>query len=300
MVKVQRGWQDHSLEEVENLASKQAAPISIASATHSNRGVVDSSSSNVQSSIARGGALHSPERDTEISRLADHALNENLSAALDLPRNPYSSPPTKQTRGSSNVTPTYESFWRQHATKPTNGGGAQKRTHSKKPSLEPPVNILPRNPRRTSGQRAQPPSLYTKSVSNLSTSSEASSKSFVPATPSPQRRTATQRTPSQNAAMEKDAVETLLFMSSPINSGYLPRNGHLPGTPPVPSPSRNVAPKRVEFAGAASAGVESSDDELANLVSRQRASNPLRPPLDTEDRIDRMLDAVDSSSDEEM
>lgn len=29
-----------------------------------------------------------------------------------------------------------------------------------------------------------------------------------------------QRTPSQNALMEKDAIETLLFMSSPENSGY--------------------------------------------------------------------------------
>lgn len=28
------------------------------------------------------------------------------------------------------------------------------------------------------------------------------------------------RTPSQNAAMEKDAVETLVFMSSPKNVGY--------------------------------------------------------------------------------
>ncbi|OJD22622.1 hypothetical protein ACJ73_06029 [Blastomyces percursus] len=33
-----------------------------------------------------------------------------------------------------------------------------------------------------------------------------------------------QRTPSQNALMEKDAIETLLFMSSPKNSGYHPNS----------------------------------------------------------------------------
>ena len=35
-------------------------------------------------------------------------------------------------------------------------------------------------------------------------------------------RPTSQRTPSQNAAMEADAVETLLFMASPSNSGYHP------------------------------------------------------------------------------
>lgn len=39
---------------------------------------------------------------------------------------------------------------------------------------------------------------------------------FVSSNRSPARR----RTPSQNALMEKDAIETLLFMSSPENSGY--------------------------------------------------------------------------------
>ena len=65
-------------------------------------------------------------------------------------------------------------------------------------TLAPPADIVPGSRRRpTPNDRGlQPRSYYSRPTS--------------------------QRTPSQNAAMEADAVETLLFMASPNNSGYHP------------------------------------------------------------------------------
>ncbi|KAH0535994.1 hypothetical protein FGG08_007111 [Glutinoglossum americanum] len=96
-------------------------------------------------------------------------------------------------------------------------------------TLAPPANIIPSrttttNPRRTTTHRtAPPPSLPISTLSNLSNSSflsatttSSGSTTLVPNTP-PQRGTtgATQR---DKTAMEQDAVETLMFMSSPGNS----------------------------------------------------------------------------------
>lgn len=81
--------------------------------------------------------------------------------------------------------------------------------------------------------------------------------------PSPNKPALKHRTPSQNAAMEADAVETLLFMASPYNSG---NSGHpasqlspvtsVPSTYPFPSQtsplrttfSAPTSPRRVAFA----------------------------------------------------
>ncbi len=87
--------------------------------------------------------------------------------------------------------------------------------------------------------------------------------------------------------MEKDAVETLLFMSSPGNSGYHPPR-EMPGTP------LRAAAKRVEFADGVTT---SSDDE--DVV----ATNINKPGLSHEDEMDRMLDDMvdeDSSDDEDI
>lgn len=313
MVKVQNGWQSRSLGEVENLAAQHVSPTSDPSAFHHPRRVQHSPERSTPTPTnARDDFSQSPGRDMEATRLQYHTVHENTSANPAIPTHMDRSPLNERTSPSSTQTPTYESFWRQHSARPAGERNARvKSTKPAGPSLEPPANIFSRNTRRTNPQQVQPPTLYTKSLSNLSTSSETSGQSFIPATPPPtsQRRAATTRTPSQNAAMEKDAVETLLFMSSPVNPAYHPhsRSGHSPGTPvgtPVGTPSRAAA-KRVGFAATIgeSVGLESSDEEprsLALPMSRVSRLHSGLGSMDKDDDIDRMLDAMESSSDDDI
>lgn len=131
----------------------------------------------------------------------------------------------------------------------------------------------------------------------------------VPSTP-PRLQTSAaikQRTPSQNAAMEADAIETLLFMSSPGNSGYHPSN-HPSG--PQQSPLRSqfsvqssqplTTQRRVNFA--ASRGSSEEDIKAVKYTGRPRQSRHslVRVDLDGElDDIDRMLDTMASDSEDE-
>ena len=92
-------------------------------------------------------------------------------------------------------------------------------TSIKGPSLAPSADIISREPRRANATKKLPPTLQTN---NLVTE-------LTPRTPPPQRRSKV-RTPSQQAEVEKDAVETLLFMSSPGIPGYHPR-GAIARTP---------------------------------------------------------------------
>lgn len=310
MVKVQNGWQSHSLGEVEDLAAQHLSATSNPSNFHKPRRLQQfPENSTATPANAPDDFSQSPERDVGATRLQCHAVHENLPVNPATPTHLYQHPPNKHISPSSTETPTYESFWRQHSARPTGSTNAQvQSTKPAGPSLEPPANIFSRNTRRNNPQQVQPPTLYTKSLSSLSTSSETSGRSFIPATPPPasQKRATATRTPSQNAAMEKDAVETLLFMSSPVNPGYHPRsrNGLSPGTP-VRIPDR-AAGKRVGFAATGpggNVGFESSDEEPRSVgLSRSRASQ-LHTSLgtfDKEDDIDRMLDAMDSSSDDEI
>jgi len=303
MVKVQNGWQAHSLDEVENLASQQASPISNPSVLHASRQFQQSPGTSVAASRrGRSGFSQSPERNTDATMLQYHTEHGNVASGPGVPTHPYQFTIDKQISTSTKEAPTYESFWRQHSAKPTTRYAQEHSSNSSGPSLEPPADIVSRNSRRSNLQHLQPPSLYTNNLSNLSTSSEASARSLIPATPPPQKRVTAIRTPSQNAAMEKDAVETLLFMSSPVNSGYIPQSGHVPGTP-VRNAYR-TAGKRVEFAGA-SGGLESSDEEQGSLdrvLPRQSTSRGLGR-TDKEDDIDKMLDAMgdgDSSSEDDI
>lgn len=309
MVKVQHGWQSHSLGEVENLAGQHISPTSNPSTSTTLRRVQASPERSIRTpSKARGDFSPSPEGFVEATRLQYHATHENASVNHAHPAHLYQSPLNKRNSPSSTEPPTYESFWRQHSARPSGSNNPPVQSaRPTGPSLEPPAHIFSRNTRRSNPQH-KPPTLYTKSLSNLSTSSETSAQSFVPATPPPasQRRATATRTPSQNAAMEKDAVETLLFMSSPINPGYHThsRNGLSPGTP-IRTPNR-VAGKHVGFAATGtggSVGRESSDDESRSLSLPKSRTAQLRSGLesiDKEDDIDRMLDAMDSSSDDEI
>ncbi|KAL8827290.1 MAG: hypothetical protein Q9191_003273 [Dirinaria sp. TL-2023a] len=221
MVKVQNGWQSRSIDELESMTSQQNSPISTASTLRRANESPRPGSSSTQPNHA--GFTQSSERSTATpdyypSAAHRHTASSGHDYAYSQSRSSAQSP------SSANTTRTYESFWREHSEQ----GTPQHPSHrlSAGPLLAPPADITPRNARRSNVPNAQPPRLLTD---NSGTQGKSHTSS-VPATPSPQHRPVA-RTPSQNAAMEKDAVETLMFMSSPKNSGYHPNNLQAQKTP---------------------------------------------------------------------
>ncbi|KAI4864692.1 hypothetical protein F4820DRAFT_326094 [Hypoxylon rubiginosum] len=186
MVKVNNGWQGHSIDEVESLASQAASPTSSTSTLH-----------------GRHGASASPRVALASSR---HRASSNTTS----PIGQYPS----YGRG-------YESFWRDGNMKPSSTSTSP---ISQVPALAPPAPIQPRqpgqsHPRRSSNARYAP--------AYLSHSHHASP--HTPAQPSPLQTTPGQgltRTPNVDPILfsphqnvrEQEALETLMFMSSPGNS----------------------------------------------------------------------------------
>ncbi len=271
MIKVQNGWQTRSIDELESMTSQQPSPVSPVSDT---RRPFDSPRTMLMSAqFDRAGFTQSSERTTATPEIV-HPSPQSRTSRLDYayPRTNDMSSPQPGLSGR-----TYESFWREHST-----SNASKYLHTQKsgegPSLAPPVDIQPRHTRRSDASQTQPPTLQTSNQHSFS--STGSAPSAMPATP-PQRHATKPRTPSQNAAMEQDAVETLLFMSSPGNSGY-----HLPAQLP---------------GLASTTGYISTSNE--QLRSKRPPSNhpDMRRPAHG-GNIDKLLDEMpegDSSSDED-
>lgn len=188
MVKVNHGWQSHSIDEVESLASQAASPTSSTSTVHGRPGI--SASPRVTLTAMRHGT-----QSAGISPIRQQ-------------------PPQGRT---------YDSFWRGSNARPQHHSASPPATQV--PMLAPPAAIQPgrstyMNPRRNSNARYTPAYL----------SHQASP--HTPAQPSPLQSTpgaASMRTPQTDPILfsphqnvrEQEALETLLFMSSPGNSANL-------------------------------------------------------------------------------
>ncbi|KAI1383781.1 uncharacterized protein F4822DRAFT_51333 [Hypoxylon trugodes] len=185
MVKVNNGWQGHSIDEVESLASQVASPTSSTSTL-----------------CGKYGTSASPRVPATTTR---HRASSNVTS-------PTTHHPLQNR--------TYESFWREGNMKST----ASTSPISQVPALAPPAPIQPRqpghvHPRRSSNARYAP--------AYLSHSHHASP--HTPAQPSPLQTTpgpGSARTPNVDPILfsphqnvrEQEALETLMFMSSPGNS----------------------------------------------------------------------------------
>lgn len=145
-------------------------------------------------------------------------------------------------------------------------------------SLAPPVDIMP-------GSRRRPtPNGVHQSINGAQVQSRQLHSARPPTS---------QRTPSQNAAMEADAVETLLFMASPNNSGYNPPS-HASQDSSLRSAlvfASQTSPLRTQFSQASM----TSPKKVA--FSNHEASGP---SLDKADLIDRMLDELSDDSNDEL
>lgn len=290
MLKVQNGWQEHSFDELESL-SQQASPVSAVSE-------VRRSFDSTRPKFAGGpvdqiGFSQSSERST--------ATPDNVNPIQQVySRTSPLDGPSSHIVNPTHLTPmtqdglTYESFWRQHST--SNAlRDFQVQSPRGGPSLAPPVDIVPRNRRRTNSLRSQPPFLDTCNASYDSRSSNSLGSNSATGPATPPKRLSTMRTPSQKAAMEQDAVETLLFMSSPGHSG------HHPPTKSVGTPLRSSF-KRVGFTDISGDENGSDEDRQPIRPSRTPRGFPKADCIISGANVDRLLDEMpdeDSSSEDE-
>ncbi len=283
MLKVQHGWQSHNIGELEQLTSSRGSQIP-------------------------AGA---DQRRPPAYPIANSPSAEDLqflqpsARSIDMPDDGSGSWPrttintidsvaqkeiTDHQRPSFQVAPSYESFWREHE-----GGSGQIATNARNilvegPSLAPAVDIIPRNSRRLDPLVTQPPTLRTSNLRN-------SKGPINPRTPSP-KKSATMRTPSQQAAVEKDAVETLLFMSSPGNSDYRPHTA--PSGTPLRStftPYASQASPNSAFVSKEARSRGMQPDGTLSALQQQHQSPDLQAkrPLSDAD-INRMLDKMPDTS----
>ncbi|KAI9043798.1 uncharacterized protein KD926_002688 [Aspergillus affinis] len=185
------------------------------------------------------------------------------------------------------------------------------------PRLAPPADIIPKGSnsrrRRPNPNEAYNPRRYSPfplhrrhhsqqefGVSKPATSSE---RVLVPGTP-PQPLPGVISTPYgslsnrhiQGTAMEQDAIETLLFMSSPGHSGYYSNSQN---SQPQPSLIQNSVSHSIDSTTSSRWGQDSHHkDESDRSGSHGHGSNA---GLESQagDEIDRMLDQMDSDSEDE-
>ena len=280
MVKVQHDWQSHSISELEDLTSNQQSTFS------PNRAQTELPTSPTTEILqsARSTYVQGSLRDVSTQRLSKHT---NITDKVSLSRytfmgqrEAYQFSPIDKTTGS------YESFWRDHEHNSMPRTVELQSPNMVVPSLAPPLDILPRNTRPPDPVERQPPMVPT--ADRYQTGGQPVSS--YPSTPSP-KKASQMRTPSQQAAVEKDAVETLIFMSSPGNSAYHPTSATI-GTP-----------LRNEFASATTRieprGVFGPNHYVRGGVPSQELTTQRHPLSDAD--IDRMLDQMPeaSSSDDE-
>jgi hypothetical protein len=201
MVKVQNGWEGHSIEQLETLPTRVSAPSTpIKQSPYSHHQRISGGRRHSIYSETSDRYIHSPGSQTSPRMLPPHA-----SADISSPQ------------------------WQQssiYQTGPSNGS-------SNGPTLAPAAPISSGRPSRRSIS-SRPPSLITSRMPQPT------------ALVSSPARQGILRMPSGQA--EKDALETLLFMSSPNNSS----NAKFGAGTAEPSPLRSEfppAPKRVIFEG---------------------------------------------------
>ncbi|ETI28417.1 hypothetical protein G647_00866 [Cladophialophora carrionii CBS 160.54] len=145
-------------------------------------------------------------------------------------------------------------------------------------ALAPPVDIVP------SSRRRPTPNAAFHAVNGSHMQSRALHSRRPPTS---------QRTPSQNAAMEADAVETLLFMASPNNSGYNP-----------PSHASQESSLRTAQAFSSQTSPLRTQFSQTSVTSPKKVgfsdSESSAPAFDKAALIDRMLDELSDDSDAEL
>ena len=282
MVKVQNGWESHNIDELEFMTSNQASPVSVLSDRKGPRefapaGAIQAKYSTSPPSSKQNVPANGLDNPTLNSRSPFQGRGHEHPNLFDIAHDP----PSHQ------VGAAYESFWREHegvsAPKHTGVGGSP----NEGPSLAPPVDLVPRNQRRIDRSIPQLPTLHTKDLHRAG-NQPGSASSNLPTTP-PRIKASKMRTPSQQAAVEKDAVETLLFMSSPGNSNY--------HAPPALSgmPLRNKTTSSTVKADRAATLRQTKGSRPNRSFSMTRLASQVRRPL-SDAELDKLLDDMPDTS----
>lgn len=274
MVKVQNGWESHNLSELESMTSSQASPVSAVFDAHRLHECHVSSnvSADISTSMQQSKQVTAAPGYAHLSPRNSASISENVS---EYRQQGTFDPSSRRIE----VGAAYESFWRDHEA------GCVSRPIEPPivgPSLEPPANIVAHPPRRSDFMKKQPPPLRTDSLGTTS----------APVTPPPNKHSKI-RTPSQQAEVEKDAVETLLFMSSPGNSGYHPP-GAFPGTPLRNQFERHT--DRIDGLGLARPDQARHRYEQRRLSYSQHLRSPARKRPLSNAEMDKILDEMPDTS----
>lgn len=243
--------------------------------------------------------LNSPTEHAALTSKSTHRAPNICSGATNLDRSPPQTMNADSEPRNLHSGHTYESFWREHSISNNSRSIQVQDDQFREPSLAPPVDIQPRNRRRPHSLEVQPHLVTTnpKLPREPSADSATSNITISPITPCQSR--SSMRTASQNAAMEKDAVETLLFMSSPGNSGHHPATRSL-GTPLRGSFAQPAS--RIGFTESM-IGEDSPDRDFTTTKPFRNPKSLFKPMgVVTSADVDRLLDEMpdgDSSSEDE-
>ena len=277
MVKVNNGWQSNSIDEVETLASQAGSP-----------------SSSVSTLPGRRNLLTSPRATIANIQGHSHSLSNSVTQALTGDFDLYSR--TEQ------PSRTYESFWRDHSA----SAPSHRQAHASPPqpsrSLAPSADIRP----SPTSRRSHTPKFSKPPTMPGQGSTQDGAFTSMPRTPTMNRRVNLQdntigtQTPTQKTIQEQDAIETLLFMSSPGNSGNMgpafqnrgqhgsPQQSPLRAEFNVHGTPRRAQGRRVEFERAALS--DSSESSEAGAVGKSKSRS---------EAIDKFLEDLDDSSSED-
>ncbi|KLJ11263.1 hypothetical protein EMPG_13436 [Blastomyces silverae] len=241
--KVEKDWPIHKLEE-EAHAVPPRLEYSSASQSSLSLGFKSPFRSPRGPSHSRGRhSISSTPQHNGLSKLRDPNFTHTISSVspMKVPaRRNKSSSPNRNARAYIPPPATFTNTNPPRLAPPAdivsgNGNGPRRRPNPNDALLQTSSanhNYYPRNQSFTDGgHSASSTQTTTSTVAILDTPPQSqpqlSRQSATPSTTSAAAAPTTmpfpkQRTPSQNALMEKDAIETLLFMSSPENSGYHP------------------------------------------------------------------------------
>lgn len=294
MVKVQNGWEQNTIEELEHLPSARNTPMP-ATPTHVLEHPLLSATTTSSSSSPwrrpRACSNTTTRRpsvasESESRYLTSPAGSSNAASPFRAVPAPLSSQPLQQQQQQPFPSPYHpHSSWPQathhqsHHSADAATMAAKVTLHASLPPLKatglaPAPDILspPRQRRRSSFTNRAPPPLQPTRKSGHASMSGARTTPSTPITASSPRRQGILRMPSQQA--EKDAVDTLLFMSgSPNNSA----NMKFSGGAPQPSPLRaefpltsSAALKRVAFEDVEDVQMDAPGDREGEWLAQLR------------------------------
>ncbi|EKG14276.1 Mediator complex subunit Med21 [Macrophomina phaseolina MS6] len=260
MMKVQHGWEQKSLDELETAAASQRT----------------SPATQTPTSVKFRNATDSPHAGTrEPARHPDLWAIEWVNPCLsitgrsDLTISLLDAGPGDFDAVDDDARPSTASTYSSSA--------------SSAPTLAAVLDVSPKRHRRSISSRP-PPMLGSQANVNMSKPFTNVGTPSTPTPGKPQRPVGILRMPSQQAEM--DAVDSLLFMSSPNNSAHLAHTGASANSTAHPSPLRTEFPvaKRVAFDDRSSSNSETEREtnkssKLARVV--QAASSEIRERVAT-------------------